>query len=165
MLGRVAPVKTDVLEEHIASIIRVTRIGELRTTLAVTRNRSTLQRNTCSSETSVLQDPHGVTSQRMAFFNYLSLFFSCTHVLSSDLITVISEVTDIKTYALSPRNRGFIFLVVMLRILYGKHANKNKNKKKGIQDMHDNYWGGNSSGWRVVPVVGRGRCSHDQQPS
>jgi hypothetical protein len=40
MLRRVA--KTGVSEEHIASIIRVTRIGELGTTLAVTRYRRTL---------------------------------------------------------------------------------------------------------------------------
>jgi hypothetical protein len=33
-------------EECIASFIRVTRIGELGTTLAVTRNRRTLRRNT-----------------------------------------------------------------------------------------------------------------------
>jgi hypothetical protein len=38
MLRRVALVRTDVLEEHIASIIKVTRIGELATTLAVTSN-------------------------------------------------------------------------------------------------------------------------------
>jgi hypothetical protein len=37
--------RTDVLEESIASIIKVTRIGELRTTLAVTSNRRMLQRN------------------------------------------------------------------------------------------------------------------------
>jgi hypothetical protein len=36
MLNRVAPVRTDVSEESIASIIMVTRIGELVTTLAVT---------------------------------------------------------------------------------------------------------------------------------
>jgi hypothetical protein len=39
MLRRVAPVRTDVLEELSASFIRVTRIGELGTTLAVTSNR------------------------------------------------------------------------------------------------------------------------------
>jgi hypothetical protein len=39
-------VRTDVSEEHFASIIRVTRIGELGTTLAVTSNRSTLRRST-----------------------------------------------------------------------------------------------------------------------
>jgi hypothetical protein len=36
MLRRVALVRTDVLEELSASFIRVTRIGELGTTLAVT---------------------------------------------------------------------------------------------------------------------------------
>jgi hypothetical protein len=42
MLHRVALVRTDVLEERSASFIRVTRIGELGTTLAVTSNQSTL---------------------------------------------------------------------------------------------------------------------------
>jgi hypothetical protein len=43
VVRRVAFVRTDVLVEHIASIIRVMRIGELGTTLAVTTNR-----NVCS---------------------------------------------------------------------------------------------------------------------
>jgi hypothetical protein len=38
MLGRVILVRTDVSEELNASIIRVARIGELGTTLAVTSN-------------------------------------------------------------------------------------------------------------------------------
>jgi hypothetical protein len=42
MLRSVAFVRTDVSEELSASFIRVTRIGELRTTLAVTSNRRTL---------------------------------------------------------------------------------------------------------------------------
>jgi hypothetical protein len=42
MLRRVALVRTDVLEELSASIIRVTRVGELGTTLAITSNRRTL---------------------------------------------------------------------------------------------------------------------------
>jgi hypothetical protein len=46
MLRRAALVRTDVSEELIASIIRVTRIGELGTTLAVTSKRRTLRRNT-----------------------------------------------------------------------------------------------------------------------
>jgi hypothetical protein len=62
MLRRVALVRTDVLEDLSASIIRVTRIGDLGTTLAVTSNRRTLRRNTktlmlkalSTSETSVL---------------------------------------------------------------------------------------------------------------
>jgi hypothetical protein len=42
----VALVRTDVSEELCVSFIKVTRIGELGTTLAVTSNRGTLQRNT-----------------------------------------------------------------------------------------------------------------------
>jgi hypothetical protein len=41
MLRHVALVRTDVSEELSASFIRVTRIGELGTTLAVTSNRRT----------------------------------------------------------------------------------------------------------------------------
>jgi hypothetical protein len=60
ILRRVAPVRTDVSEELIASFIRATRIGELGTMLVVTSNRRTLRRNTkyqealSSYETSVL---------------------------------------------------------------------------------------------------------------
>jgi hypothetical protein len=45
MLRYVALVRTDISEERSASIIMVTRIGELGTTLAVTSNRRTLRRN------------------------------------------------------------------------------------------------------------------------
>jgi hypothetical protein len=41
MLRRVALVRTDVSEEFSASFIRVTKIGELGTTLPVTNNRRT----------------------------------------------------------------------------------------------------------------------------
>jgi hypothetical protein len=58
MLRRVALVRTDVSEEPSASFIRMTRIGELETTLAATSNRRTLRE----------QEPHGVTSQKTPFF-------------------------------------------------------------------------------------------------
>jgi hypothetical protein len=45
MLCRVALVRTDVSEKFSASFIRLTRIGELGITLAVTSNRRTLRRN------------------------------------------------------------------------------------------------------------------------
>jgi hypothetical protein len=45
MLRHVAVVRTDVWEELSASFIRVTRIGELGTTLTVTSNQRMLQRN------------------------------------------------------------------------------------------------------------------------
>jgi hypothetical protein len=75
MLCRVALVKTDVSEELSASFIRVTRIGELGTTLAVTSNRRTLRRNAKFTDSfhpdeggavppkrRFSQEPHGVTS-------------------------------------------------------------------------------------------------------
>jgi hypothetical protein len=67
ILRRVALVRTDVSEEFSASFIRVTRIGELGTTLAVTSNRRRL-----------FQEPHGVTSQK-------TLFFIVTAVKTSNL--------------------------------------------------------------------------------
>jgi hypothetical protein len=45
MLRRVAVVRADVSEELSASFIRVTRIVELETTLAVTSNRRKLRKN------------------------------------------------------------------------------------------------------------------------
>jgi hypothetical protein len=67
ILRRVALVRTDVSEELSASFIRVTRIGKLGTTLAVTSNRRTanvvpntpilvtlMQEALSSSETSIL---------------------------------------------------------------------------------------------------------------
>jgi hypothetical protein len=90
MLHRVALVRTDVSEDLSASFIRMTRISALRTTLAVSSNRRTLRRNLLviasvvtsspilvtvmkeplrSPETSVLTEPHGVTSQKTPFFN------------------------------------------------------------------------------------------------
>jgi hypothetical protein len=49
MLLRVALVRTHVSEERSASFNRVTRIGELRTTLAVSSNRGALRRNAHTS--------------------------------------------------------------------------------------------------------------------
>jgi hypothetical protein len=49
MFRRVPLVRTDVSEELSASFIRVTRIGEQGTTLAVTSNRRTLRSVTASA--------------------------------------------------------------------------------------------------------------------
>jgi hypothetical protein len=43
LLSRVGLVRTDISEERLACIFKVTTIDELRTTLAVTSNRSTLR--------------------------------------------------------------------------------------------------------------------------
>jgi hypothetical protein len=56
MLRRVALVRTDISEEHIASIIRFTRIGELGATSAVSSNRHRLRRNTDNGGDMFLQN-------------------------------------------------------------------------------------------------------------
>jgi hypothetical protein len=61
MLRRVNLVRTEVSEEVSVSFIRMTRIGELGTTLAVTSNRRTLRRN---------NKRLGITSQRESVASY-----------------------------------------------------------------------------------------------
>jgi hypothetical protein len=77
MLRRVALVRTDVSEKLIASIIRVTRISELGTTLAVTS---------------------GVTSQKTAFFivtavktSNLTRLWKILHVKFEQIILQLSQ--------------------------------------------------------------------------
>jgi hypothetical protein len=77
MLRRVALVRTDVSEELSDSFIRVTRIGELGTTLAVTRLLVTtsfvpispilvtlMKGGAIPPKRRFLQEQHGVTSRR-----------------------------------------------------------------------------------------------------
>jgi hypothetical protein len=60
MLRRVALLRTYVPDQHIASIIRLTKIDELGATLAVTTNVAKKQH--------FLQEPHGLTYQNTVFF-------------------------------------------------------------------------------------------------
>jgi hypothetical protein len=83
VLCPVALVRTDVSEELSSSFIRVTRIDELGTMLAVTSNRrlvtaifvpgspilvTIMNEALSSSDRRFLQEPHGVTSQKTPFF-------------------------------------------------------------------------------------------------
>jgi glycyl-tRNA synthetase alpha subunit len=75
-LRRITIIKTDPSEESRASIIRVKRIGELGTTLAITSHRRTLRSNSICKvwkryvfpKRRFLQESYGVTSQRVTFF-------------------------------------------------------------------------------------------------
>jgi hypothetical protein len=75
MLRRVAVVRTDVSEELRASFIRVTKIGELGTTLVTASVVPSspilvalMKEALTSSRRRFLQEPHGVTSQKTPFF-------------------------------------------------------------------------------------------------
>jgi hypothetical protein len=86
--------KTDVSEEHIASIIKVKRISELVTKF-VTANK-----------TLFLKEPDGITSQKMAFFlvtamKTLNLIMKALPRILSSLLyssqlknTETSDITD-----------------------------------------------------------------------
>jgi hypothetical protein len=76
ILRHVALVRTDISEELSSSFIRVTRIGELETTLAVTSNRRT---------------SHDVTSQKTTFFVFIAVK---TSSLTSPKLFFIFEVND-----------------------------------------------------------------------
>jgi hypothetical protein len=82
ILRRVALVRTDVAEELSDSIIRVTRIGELGTTLAVTSVRRLLVTANVVPSSPILvtlmmeakrrfsQESHDVTCHKTTFFNW-----------------------------------------------------------------------------------------------
>jgi hypothetical protein len=81
MLRHVALVRTDVSDEHSASFIRVTRIGELGTTLAVTSNQRTLRRNTKShSRHNIPEDAILHSHHREHLKSYLSNIANCNHI-------------------------------------------------------------------------------------
>jgi hypothetical protein len=84
MFRHVALVRNDVSEEHIASIIKVTRIGELGTPLTVTRNRRMLRRNTINSSEIIreaLQSVLGIYEDITLFFQAkLMAKISSTHL-------------------------------------------------------------------------------------
>jgi hypothetical protein len=92
MLAGVVLVRTEISEERIAFIIRVTRIGELGI-LAVISNRSMLRRNTIKSYISLVKFRIGFTTKHFDSFikyeflgsKYISLYTiaKCIRALSA----------------------------------------------------------------------------------
>jgi hypothetical protein len=66
VLRRVDHVRTDISDEHIASTMRLTRIGELETTLDVSSNRGTLR-----TRTIVFGIVYSISMQRASVADYL----------------------------------------------------------------------------------------------
>jgi hypothetical protein len=102
MSRRVALVRTEVSEERSASIIRVTRIGDLGTTLAATSNRRTQRRNTNLLVTAsvVASSPILVTLMMEALRSYeTSVFKRATRRdISEDSILHSDRREDLKCY-------------------------------------------------------------------
>jgi hypothetical protein len=79
MLRLVALVRTDVSEELCVSFIRVTRIGELGTTLAVTSNRRTQSVLTRATRRNIPEDGilHSRREKAQIFHTEIFVFLSC----------------------------------------------------------------------------------------
>jgi hypothetical protein len=95
MSRRVALVRTDVSEELNASFIRVTRIGELGTTLTVTSNRRTLRSEVPSQWIDKARRPvkSGVTSHIQGLPT-LMLHLLTAPVTVLGLVTLANQCSD-----------------------------------------------------------------------
>jgi hypothetical protein len=141
ILNRVALVRTDVSEELSASVIKVTRIRELGTTLAVINLLTFLVHRFSlpwrwwryfPPKHRWLQEPHGITSQKTAFFivtyaKSSKLTLSCrSWTLSYSFIylktiIILSSLTNLSITMLI-QNQGHIFLsTIQLRVLFWEY--------------------------------------------
>jgi hypothetical protein len=95
--------RTDVSEELSASFIRVTRIGELGTTLAVTSNRRTLRRNKSHTVTSQKTPYFIVTAVKTSNLNGPSLYYVLKFYISLYIKIIIrmGEITVAEWQALT----------------------------------------------------------------
>jgi hypothetical protein len=115
MLHRVVLVRTDISEEPSASFMRVTRIGELGTTLGVTSNRRTLRRNTewyffiyviaSLNKNPLLRNDHYIRYDTVAAGNHL---LSNTATIATKLILSQRETKKEWICFLISRNGGDI---------------------------------------------------------
>jgi hypothetical protein len=119
MLRCGAFVRTDVSKKRIASIITVTRIGELVTTLSLTSNQSMLHivfvhivlrllvsvnvpgwpiivtlmmEAICTPKRRCLQQPYGITSHKTVFFNWEIIDIGLHYILLRTNTTLIRNI-------------------------------------------------------------------------
>jgi hypothetical protein len=104
MLRCVALVRTDISEGPSASFIRVTRIGELGTTQAATNRRQVPPKRR------LLQESHGVTSQKTPFFIVTAVKTSnLTKIVQISTISVFfPRVLDVRKLLTNSMRRLFL---------------------------------------------------------
>jgi hypothetical protein len=129
MLRHVALVRTYVSEELSCSIIRVTRIGELGTMLAVTSNRRMLRRNTKSRATG-----HNIPEDAILRLNN---FMFCKGLWNFNIKPGVS----VSNYLFSLDISGIHFLI--LSVSYGTTdyllSSPIKMHRKWFSQQHDLY--------------------------
>jgi hypothetical protein len=102
MLRRVARVRTDLSEESVASIIWVTKIGELGTESAVTSDRSTLRNVGNSRPTPFLTVAlHGEVPVRGVRLVVVRTASNAVRSLPVTLFTLVASLSDIFCYSRS----------------------------------------------------------------
>jgi hypothetical protein len=171
MLRRVALVRADVSEELSASFFRVTKIGELGTTLAVTSNRSMLL--FLHSMRRLLVTASVLNSLILVNLMKEALSSSETSVLTRATRRNISEDTilhshrceSLKCYTANVVPSSSILVTLMIEALRSSETSVHtRAKRRNIPEdviLHDNsisvslkFWGSSSAGERLIASQG-----------
>jgi hypothetical protein len=126
MLCRVALVRTDVSEERSASIIRAAKINEPGVMLAITRNQSTLRRNTIIFFRTI------VTAWNIYLLRYRAVY----PTISNDATCIICQTSD-----LSASRAWYPTVILCRRLLPARYTYGQSNREDSpheVNRLHQN---------------------------